>query len=79
VQEFPGAGGKVQTFLGRRKIGARKGRELFYLSGDRMMAVDVTTAPAFKGAAPHVLFERNITTRGSATRTSPRTASVLSW
>ncbi len=36
---------------------ARAGRELFYRNGDKMMAVDVQTAPAFRAGAPKLLFE----------------------
>ena len=46
MQEFPGASGKVQISSdgGSEPVWARKGRELFYLSGHKMMAVDVTAA-----------------------------------
>src|SRR6267378_1207493 len=33
------------------------GRELFYRSGDKMMAVDITTEPSFAAGKPRVLFE----------------------
>lgn len=36
---------------------SRNGRELFYRSGDKMMAVDVVTQPAFQAATPRVLFQ----------------------
>lgn len=29
----------------------------FYLDGDRMMTVEITTAPAFRAGAPRLLFE----------------------
>jgi len=35
------------------------GRELFYRTGDKMMAVDITTEPNFKAGKPRVLFERH--------------------
>jgi Tol biopolymer transport system component len=59
VQEFPGPGGKVQVSSqgGSAPVWARKSRELFYLSGDKMMAVDITAAPVFEAATPRVLFE----------------------
>ncbi len=34
-----------------------KGRELFYRAGNKMMAVEVTTQPAFSAGKPTVLFE----------------------
>ena len=36
------------------------GRELFYRSGARMMAVDVDTSSGFRAGTPKVLFERNL-------------------
>jgi hypothetical protein len=33
------------------------GRELFYRSGDKMMAVDIATQPGFSAGKPRVLFE----------------------
>ena len=33
------------------------GRELFYRSGDKMMAVDITTQPSFAAGKPRMLFE----------------------
>ena len=41
---------------------SRDGRELFYLDGDRMMAVEITTAPTFRAGAPRLLFEGRYTT-----------------
>ena len=35
-----------------------KGRELFYRSGNKMIAVEVTTQGAFSAGKPRVLFER---------------------
>jgi serine/threonine-protein kinase len=35
------------------------GRELFYRNGDKMMAVDVQTSPAFRAGTPKVLFQGN--------------------
>jgi len=35
----------------------RNGRELFYRTGNKMMAVDITTQPSFSGGKPRVLFE----------------------
>jgi Tol biopolymer transport system component len=33
------------------------GRELFYRSGDKMMAVDIATQPSFASGKPRMLFE----------------------
>ena len=33
------------------------GRELFYRSGDKMMAVDIATQPRFTASKPRMLFE----------------------
>jgi hypothetical protein len=37
-------------------VWARDGRELFYLSGDAMMVVEVQTAPRFSIGTPRILF-----------------------
>ena len=39
---------------------SRDGRELFYVQGNRMMAVEVTLSPAFSATKPRMLFERRI-------------------
>ncbi len=59
VQSYPGPGGKwqISTEGGTEPAWNRNGRELFYRSGDRMMAVDVTTQPSFSVGKPRVLFE----------------------
>jgi eukaryotic-like serine/threonine-protein kinase len=58
VQPFPGPGGKWQlsTDGGIEPVWNPNGRELFYRSGDRMMAVAVTTAPTFSAGRPQMLF-----------------------
>ena len=38
-------------------VWSRDGRELFYVNGDKMMAVEITTAPAFRAGTPRLLFE----------------------
>ena len=65
VQPFAGPGGRSQisTDGGSEPVWSRDGRELFYLNGDRMMAVEITTAPAFRAGAPRLLFEGRYTTR----------------
>jgi hypothetical protein len=59
VQPFPGPGAKSQisTGGGIEPVWSPNGRELFYLSGDRMMAVDISMSPGFKAGAPRALFE----------------------
>ena len=59
VQAYPGPGGKwqVSTDGGDEPRWSANGRELFYLHGDSMMAVNVKTAPAFSSDAPHILFK----------------------
>jgi eukaryotic-like serine/threonine-protein kinase len=59
VQPYPGPGGKLQisTEGGTEPAWNPDGRELFYRSGDRMMAVELTTRPTFSASKPRVLFE----------------------
>ena len=59
VQPYPGPGGKwpISAEGGREPAWNRNGRELFFRSGDRMMAVDVTSKPGFAAGKPRVLFE----------------------
>jgi Tol biopolymer transport system component len=60
VQPFPGPGGRVpiSTQGGTGPAWSRDGRELFYRSGDKMMAVATTIQPTFQVAKPTVLFEK---------------------
>lgn len=57
VQAFPGPGGKsqVSTEGGTFPVWARDGRELFYLNGNKMMSVGVTTHPSFGASTPRFL------------------------
>jgi len=59
VQPYPGPGGKylISSEGGNEPVWNRNGRELFYRSGDKMMAVDVTTQPRFSVGKPKILFE----------------------
>jgi len=59
VVPFPGSGGRwpISTDGGSEPVWARSGRELFYRSGDRMMAVAVTTDATFGASKPRLLFE----------------------
>jgi Tol biopolymer transport system component len=59
VQPYPGPGGKWQISAGG---GAEpkwnpNGRELFYRSGSKMMAVDVAMQPGFSAGTPKMLFD----------------------
>ena len=60
VQPYPGPGGKwqISTDGGSEPMWNRNGRELFYRSGDRMMAVPVSTQEAFSSGRSQMLFER---------------------
>jgi Tol biopolymer transport system component len=59
AQPFPGPGGKYQisTEGGADPVWNPNGRELFYRSGDKMMAADVMTQPSFSTGKPRILFE----------------------
>jgi serine/threonine-protein kinase len=59
VQPFPGPGGKrqISTEGGREPVWNPNGRELFYRNGDKMIAVDISTEPAFRAGTPRLLFE----------------------
>ena len=59
VKPYPGPGGRwqISTEGGTEPVWNRSGRELFYRSGDKMMAVDITTEPSFAAGKPRQLFE----------------------
>jgi Tol biopolymer transport system component len=61
VQPYPGPGGKyrISTDSGSEPKWSPSGREVFYRSssGNRMMAVDVSTTPTFSAGNPRPLFE----------------------
>ena len=59
VQPYPGPGGKYQisTDGGTEPVWNPKGKELFYRSGNKMMAVDITTQPGFSVGKPKMLFQ----------------------
>ena len=60
VQSFPPMQGKwqVSTDGGTEPLWRRDGDELYYISGNRLMAVDVkTNLPAFEAGIPKLLFE----------------------
>jgi serine/threonine protein kinase/Tol biopolymer transport system component len=58
VQPYPGPGGKwqISTEGGTEPVWNQNGRELFYRSGDKMMAAEITTQPRFFAGKPKVLF-----------------------
>jgi serine/threonine-protein kinase len=59
VQPYPGPGGKwlISTEGGMEPVWNPNGRELFYRSEKKLMAVDITTKPSFAVGKPHTLFE----------------------
>jgi Tol biopolymer transport system component len=59
VQPYPGPGGKwqISTEGGTEPVWNPNGRELIYRSGDKMMAVEITTQPGFAAGRPRMLFE----------------------
>ena len=59
VQPYPGPGGKWRISIagGVEPVWNRNGRELFYRNDDKMMAVDLTTQPAFSVGKPKLLFD----------------------
>jgi Tol biopolymer transport system component len=59
VQPYPRPGGKwqISTDGGMDARWSANGRELTYRSGDKMMAVDINTQPAFSASNPKMLFE----------------------
>jgi serine/threonine-protein kinase len=59
VRPFPGPGGKwqISTEGGNEVMWSPKGGELFYRTGDRMMAVAIATQPTFSAGKPQLLFE----------------------
>ena len=58
VQPYPGPGGKwqISTEGGTEPVWGHNG-EIFYRSGNKMLAVDTTTHPNFSAGKPKVLFE----------------------
>lgn len=60
VVPYPGPGGKSQVSIdgGTQPRWNRNGRELFFRSGAKMMAVDVDTGSTFRAGRPRMLFEK---------------------
>jgi Tol biopolymer transport system component len=59
VQPYPGPGGKwqISTEGGTEPAWNPNGRELFYRSGEKMMAVDIASKPGFAAGTPRILFQ----------------------
>jgi eukaryotic-like serine/threonine-protein kinase len=59
VQPYPGPGGKwqISTEGGTEPMWNPNGREMFYRSGRKMLAVEIATQPGFAAGRPRVLFE----------------------
>ena len=59
VQPYPGPGGKwqISTEGGTEPAWNHNGRELFFRSGDKMMAVDIAAQPSFAAGKPRMLFQ----------------------
>jgi serine/threonine-protein kinase len=64
VQPFPGPGGKrqISTDGGIMPVWARSGRELFFLSSNKLMSVEVTTQPSFIASTPRIVADTPTTT-----------------
>jgi Tol biopolymer transport system component len=69
VAAASGQGGKWQISSegGAEPLWARDGRELFYRSGNKMMAAAVSTGTTFSAAKPRELFEGDFAHRGGPT------------
>lgn len=61
VRSFRGPGGRTQVSggVGSEPLWAPNGRELFYRSGNGLMAVDVVSGPTFRAGKPKVVFRGN--------------------
>ena len=59
ARPFPGPGGKLQisTEGGTEPMWSRDGRELFYRTGNKMMAIAIATEPELAPGRPTLLFE----------------------
>ncbi len=59
MQPYPGPGSKYQvsTDGGTEPVWNPNGKELFYRSGEKMMAVEITAKPTFSVGKPKMLFQ----------------------
>ena len=66
VRSFSGSRRKtrISSDGGQEPAWARDGHELFYRSGDRMMAVDIVMRPTLRAGKPRLLFERTFAKGG---------------
>jgi hypothetical protein len=62
VVSFPTPGGKWQISAdgGERPVWSRDGKELFFISRDKMMAVEVKSGATFQAGLPKPLFDVHI-------------------
>ncbi len=62
VTPYPGPGARIpiSTNRGRAALWSRDGREIFYVEGNHIMAVDVTAGPQPIFGTPHRLFEASL-------------------
>jgi Tol biopolymer transport system component len=69
VRPYPGPDRKLQVSPhgGTHPKWTRNGKELFYRSGNKMMAVDVSTSPELRTSQPHLLFEQRYAFGGAQT------------
>ena len=58
----PGGKWQISTDGGGDPVWSRDGRELFYLNGTQMMAVDIETDPTFRPGTPTPLFDGGFVT-----------------
>lgn len=59
VAPYPGPGGRsqVSTSGGSNPVWSPEGRELFFQSGNKLMAAAIATTPELRAGVPRVLFE----------------------
>jgi len=59
VRPFPGPGraSRVSTSGGGYPVWSRDGKELYFIEGDKLMAVPVSSSPSFEAGSPAVLFK----------------------
>jgi hypothetical protein len=57
LQPFPGPGPRepISTDGGKSPLWSRDGKELFFVTPDQLLVVDVTTTPTFSASAPRLL------------------------
>ena len=63
---------------GTEPVWNRNGRELFYRSGNKMMAVQVTTQPGFSAGKPTMLFEKEYAGHCQVAGTHPKLVRIMS-